>query len=243
MIDGCGAERDEVVHVELGRSVVSTPGDHVERGMVQRGLPERPGELLHQRAGLLLDLVPRVGHLEVGCVGEPAGADQTQFGQAKGKPVVLADEAPARALRQVYPELDSPWDQGEFTRLNLQPPQFRGDQERAGVRQDQQLPVGIEEEPVGHRHRGPVDVQCGPGLRIRRAVTADREHAVHEILLPGGDLEGIPPHLIRVRRLRERRGGEGFRLGRLVSPVHYRRHRPKHISAPVQGPRSGKGST
>ena len=85
---------------------------------------------------------------EIARVGEAVRADRAELGQAERSAVILGDIA-ARLAIDLDAELHAARDQADAARRNVHPAQLGEQAQRARLRDDQQLAVGIDEHAVG----------------------------------------------------------------------------------------------
>ncbi len=196
VVEAHRVDRVEASEVVFAGGVIAVPGDDVERGMVQRRRPEAALELLHQLGRPLDVLEGGDGRQEVPRIGQAVGADRPQLGQAQQGAIVLADIAARRAIGQLDPEAHPARDhrdlqglQGQDTHLGDQPqPALLGD--------DQQLAVGVEEDPIGHRTVGEIEVGRQPRAFGRRSRAGQGDQALDEVLRRIGDRWRIPAQAV-----------------------------------------------
>ena len=118
---------------------------------------------------------------EVAGVREAVGADGAEVGQAEGLAVVFADVAAGLVVEQLDAELDAAGNDGEFARGDLEDAAFGAKEQRALLRQDQHLAVGVVEEAVVHGGVGGVEVNADAVLHGGIAVAAEGDDAFDEI--------------------------------------------------------------
>ena len=170
--------------------------------MIERRRPQLPAELRYQFHFALAVLVPRHRRLEIARVGEAVRADGAEVGQSHRRPEALADVAARLTVRQLDPEAQPPGNQQHFLRCGLQDPELGRDAQPPELRHDEELAVGIVEEPIAHGAVGEVPVNAAARVRVRRAGTTERQQAIDEIgRLPRNG--GWAPAQ-RIRRHRER---------------------------------------
>ena len=93
MVEADGVHDHEAREVVFVRRQIAVPRHDIQRRVIQRRRPERAHELLHQFGWLVLVLEPRHWSQKIAGIGQAVGADRPEFGQAQGRPVILADIA------------------------------------------------------------------------------------------------------------------------------------------------------
>eukprot|EP00959_Pyramimonas_sp_CCMP1952_P118824 2484465-Pyramimonas_sp.AAC.1 len=88
--------------------------------------------------------------LEVPRIGQSVCPDGPQIGQAELARIHLQHVPPRGALRKVHLESDPSGDHHDGARRHLQEPQFRGDVQRAVLRHNKVVSVGVGEALVEH---------------------------------------------------------------------------------------------
>jgi hypothetical protein len=91
----------------------------------------------------------------------PIGA---ALGQGKGAAVILAEIAARRAAGQFDAQFHAARDDGDFGRGDVDDAELGAEPQRAMLRDEQHLGVGVVEVFVHHRARGEVDVGGHAGL-------------------------------------------------------------------------------
>ena len=131
MIVADRAHRIEAPQVVLIRHVVSAPGNHVERRMIDGRRPEPPHELCQQLARLVPILVMRDGRQEVAFAGQPVGTDRPQVRQAQRSAEVLTDIASCLAVRQIDSKAQAARNHCDLLRTQAYASQFGVENQRA----------------------------------------------------------------------------------------------------------------
>ena len=186
-VDGAhGHEHLEVVAV--GRQV-AVPRDDVEGAAFALGVMEGAAVLGDDLEGRVVLLEGGDGRLEVTGVGHGVGADHAALGELEVARVDLEDVAARRTLH-VDGEGDGAGQDGQLAGREREVAELGADVERAGVRQQQEVSVVVDERAALHRAGGRVLVgrEAAPRGRIARAAVG--RHAVHEVVL---GLDGARP--------------------------------------------------
>ena len=123
------------------------PGGDVERAVVQHRGPQFALIFLHDLAGTLNVLVSGDRRLEVTGAGKAIRAKRPQLRQAEQRTVIFGDIA-ARFAVHVDAETYPPRDNSYPARRDLHPPHLGENAKDAGLRDDQQFAVGIDEQAV-----------------------------------------------------------------------------------------------
>ncbi len=190
------ADRVEAREIVLVRRVVAVPCDDVERRMVDRRRPQVALELGRELEAALAILVPRMRREEVARIGKAVAADHAEIRQPEVRAVVLAHVTARSAIRKLHAKADAARNDGDLARRHLEPAELRQDVQRALLRHDEELAVGIVEKAVRHRAVGRVEVDREPRHRLGAAVACHGHHAVDEI---GGRIrhrQRIPAQLV-----------------------------------------------
>ncbi len=94
MVEADGVDAVEVGEIVFAGGVVAVPGDDVEGRVVEVGGPEIAEEFCDDLEGSAIAIVKGgVRGEEVAGVGEAVGSDGSEFGEAEGGAVVLAEVA------------------------------------------------------------------------------------------------------------------------------------------------------
>ncbi len=175
--------------------------------MVERRRPQT-AEIFLNDLGLLVAVFIR-GHrsLEIARIGETVRADRTKLGKAERQPVVLGDIT-ARFAVDLDPELDAARHKRGRTGGDLEDSELGDDAQGAGLRNDQQLAVGIGEDAPFHRAAGAIEVDRDAFEIGRVAVGEHRHHAVDEIAAGGKIGRRIPAQAVGRERILHRAGRE-----------------------------------
>ena len=112
---------------------------------------------------------------------------------------VLADVAARGAVDELDAEAHAARHDGDLLRLDVDEADLGREAEPPLLRHDQQLAVGVREEPIGHRPVRGVDVDAAAALRLGIAVAGHRDQALDEVRGLGRDRERIPAELVRRR--------------------------------------------
>ena len=137
--------------------------------MVDRCTPQAAFELGDQFEVAIHILERRMRGFEVARIGQAVGSDRAEVGQLQQRTVVLADVATARAIGQFNAEAHAARDHRDLLRLDLDHAQLGQQAQRAQLRHDQQLAVGVVEVAADHIAVGGVQVN-DTGMRVGRAV-------------------------------------------------------------------------
>ena len=199
VVEGHRVDALKAVQVVLEGHVVASPRDDVERRVIDLGFPQSAAVLGHHAEVALAILEGRDRRHEVTRVRQAEGADRSEVGQAEMLAVVLADVSPRGPVRQLDAKLDAARHQRHVSRRDIEHAQLGVQRQRARLRNDQQLAVGVVEKPVGHRPIGGVDVNGRPGLRGRVAIAAKGDDPVDEVGRLGRNRQRSPAQLIRGR--------------------------------------------
>ncbi|CAM2144933.1 hypothetical protein PT2222_160209 [Paraburkholderia tropica] len=196
MVEADRADRIEVAQIIFVRRVIAVPGHHVERRMADVGAPELTVELGDEFELSFKIFVRGVRREEVARIREAVRTDHTQIRQAQQRAEVLAEIAARRAVRQIDREAHAARNHGDFERLDVELAHFRANRQAPFLRHDQQFAIGIEEEAVGHRAVGRVEMDRATAHRRRRAVARHRHPAVDEVGRRGRHRQRVPAQLI-----------------------------------------------
>ena len=126
-------------------------------------------------------------------------------------PVILRDVARRFAFDEVDPELHSARHERDVARADFQPPEFGPKLDRALLRDDQQLAVGVDEDTAFHAALRPVEVHRAAFEILRHARAQHGDEPVDEILALRQVGRRVPAQAIgsewrvRGRRTEERR--------------------------------------
>ncbi len=200
MVEADRVDGIEARQVVLVGRVVAVPGHHVEWRVIEAGRPQLARELGDELELAGLVLVARHRAQEVARIGQAVGADRPQAGQLEGTAIVFADIAARRLGAASEPdlELDPARDDGDLARSHLQRAQFGAQRERALLRHDQQLAIGVVEEALAHVAVEGVDVHAATGLRRGIAIDGDRHQPSEEVAGGVGQRARVPAHLVGV---------------------------------------------
>src|SRR5208337_521285 len=133
------AHRTENSQVIFVRRVVSMPGDHVERRVIERAVEEAAAPFERQDASRFLVLEGGDGRREIARVGEAVGADRAAVRQGEGRAVILAQIAARGPRDQRDLELHAAGYHANLARRRYEPSEFGEELELSLLRDDQQL--------------------------------------------------------------------------------------------------------
>jgi hypothetical protein len=215
--------------------------------MVDERAPQVALELGDQFEVAFHVLERRVRGQEVARIGQAIAADRSEVRQPQRRPEVLADIAARDPIGQRDPEADPARDHRDLVRLDLEHAELGRDVQASLLRHDQQLAIGVVEEPAVHVAVGRVQVDADARLRHRSAIAGQREQAVDEIHRRGlpastGQRQRIPAQLVRGDRAGAEVAVEAGLPERRERAVHRRRPDPVQPATPVLVPRCGERS-
>src|SRR5579884_2568290 len=101
MIKADGADHHKAREIVFIGNEITVPGNHAERRMRALRGPQVALEFGHNGAWLLPILIGRHRRLEIARIGEAIGAEGAKLWQTERLPVILADVAAGRAIRQL----------------------------------------------------------------------------------------------------------------------------------------------
>src|SRR6202022_1526254 len=101
---------------------------------------------------------------EVAGIRQTVGSDRTPVRQLEGRAVVLANIGPGGLLDKFDAEDDAAGNDADFSRLYLNLPELREEQQSPFLRDDEIFPVGVEQIFVFHRLGDQHDM---PGQAVR----------------------------------------------------------------------------
>ena len=148
--------------------------------MVDLRFPELAEKLCDDAEVAVALLERRDRRQEIARVREPARADRPELGQAKVRAVVLANVAACGPV-ELDAEFHAARHDADFAGRDVQDAELGSHGQRALLRHDQKLTVGVVEEAVGHRRVGGIKVHGGARLLRGVAVAAHRDEARDEI--------------------------------------------------------------
>ncbi len=239
-------ERNRVDAVEqrqvvLVRRIVSMPGHHVERRVIDECRPQPAEEFRGDMEFAFAIFIRRDRSLEVARIRQAVRPDRPQFRKPEGQAVVLADISARLRLLEHHAELHSSWNHADLARPYAQDPQLRVKAKRAELRNDQQLPIGRVEEAIFHRMVRSIQMDRQTRLHGRVATAAQRDNAVDEVRFLIGNGQRIPAQLVRRRRhLDKGTAANHPPRNLLVRSMRYRRSDAIGPCAPIGRPRRGK---
>ncbi len=150
--------------------------------MVQGRRPQPALELLHQLGRALDILEGGDGGQEIARIGQAVGADGPKLRQAEAGAIVLADIAARGVLGQLHAEPYAAGNDPDLQRPDLQDAHL-GDQAKAALLgNDQELAVGVEENPARHRSVGQIEVRRHARAQRRRSRSGHGHQPVDEVL-------------------------------------------------------------
>ena len=124
---------------------------------------------------------------KVARLGEPVGSDGPQVGQneaARCEHLEGVAPAPTRLRRGSVGadgEAQIAREDHDLPGRHAKPAQFRGHEQHAQLRHDEQLSIRVAERPIGHRRIARVDVDGDALLQARVACAADGLQPVCEV--------------------------------------------------------------
>ncbi|MNN22982.1 hypothetical protein D3C81_1363650 [compost metagenome] len=195
MIETDGANGVETAQVIFVRHVVTVPGDHVERRMIELAGPQLAEEFLHQRGGLLQVFVGRHRGQEVPRIGQAIAANRPQVRQTQRCAMVFGDVTAGLRVEQFDAEFKAARQYGNFQRLQFKHAQFAGNAQAPQFRHQQHLAVSIEEHAL-HGTVGAVVVDADPGRFFCARVGGHAHQAVDEIGRLGGNVQRVPAQAV-----------------------------------------------
>ena len=211
--------------------------------MVERRRPQRAERFLDDLGRLVLVLEPGDRRFEIARIGEAVGADRPKLGQAQRQ--ARGSPRHSRALRRRL----RPGTSRRAGRRRSIPgatsirPISVAMSQRARLRDDQQLAVGVDEDAPLHRPAGAVKMDRDAFEIGRLAVGEHRHHAVDEVRAVRQVGRRVPAQAVGRERLIDRcpaRTRARLRSGE--RPVIGRRPHPVQPGAAVLVPRRGEGS-
>ena len=242
MVEADRADGVEAAQVVLVGRVVAVPGDHVERGVIERRRPQI-GRRTSPRSSNVAVAVLVAGDRgeEVARIGEPVGTDRTEIRQAQRRAEVLAYVAARRSVRQLDAEAQAARHHGDLERRDVEHAELGGQSQPSLLRHDEQLAVGVVEEAlaasIGWRRTSGCRSRCAdrasrcrPGWRARRRSRS----------APGGWAAGSSAGGWARRRLVEA-AAEVPGVDLAEAAVHRRRPDAVQPAAPVGVARRGEG--
>ena len=136
VIVGRRAHRVEAAQIIFIRRMIAVPRHHIERGVVDLRGPQTPEEFGDESVWRIDILEARVGRQKISRVREAIRTDRSQIRQLEGRAEILANVAPAHAVRQAHPESQASRHHGNLLRLHIQcgPSQCRWSRFRAAER-------------------------------------------------------------------------------------------------------------
>ena len=145
-------------------------------------------------------LEPSRRALEVSWIGQAVGADRPQLRKTEGRAVVLADIASRRGAQKLDPEPHPPRHDRHLKRANDNDPHLGNQSQRAGLRDDQQLAVGVHEHSSAHRTVSGIEMDGRPRGGGDVACRPIGHEPVDEIGRRRGIVQRIPSQAVRSRR-------------------------------------------
>ena len=166
-----------VPQVVFVRRIITMPGNHVQRGMINLGTMKLAAPFDRHAAARVAVFEPGDRSFEIARVGQAVRADRTAAGQREFCAVVFANESACLIVQQVNFENHSSRQNAYFKRFKFDLAELGKDRQPARLRNDQQFRIRVVKKLVIHTLVGQVNVSRHPKLRADIAGGRHRSHA------------------------------------------------------------------